>query len=240
MSYGEDDYSEYFEPSDADLIYKDAIEKLKEVMHDDIKNQIANLTSDKEHLQNENQIYRLHEREVDQREKGVAYRETNLEYDFYHKKFSEILKPFVEHIDCFCVQQDSCLIDKCDECDDDRYIIYTSDFGKQIKQRCSCYVYRANYKPMATRIESVDFYKNDHEDHYYKDPKKPKFIATPKYNVSSNDDDHYCSVYFQKLIDKFDVIDADNLEYRGIIFTTELECQKYCDCLNIMVNEKTK
>lgn len=232
MSYREDDFSEYFEPNKADLIYLEAMEKLKDAMLSDIKDKINNLEKENEILKEENQKCRRREKEISQKEQELFDRTKDLDGNFYRKKFSDIVKPLVEHFEGYCVNQGSRLIDKCDECDDDRYVVYLSASGKQLKQICSCHRFIHEYQPMRTTVETVDFLKDQY--------KTPKFTMIPRYHSNVRDDYNGFSLTFKEIIDYFDESKVNQLNFEHMLFKSEEECQKCCDWLNSYTAEKTK
>ncbi|WP_055108923.1 hypothetical protein [Paenibacillus ihumii] len=109
---------------------------------------------------------------------------------------------------------------KCDKCDEQRLIHYTTPSGKPAHERCECSEYKRFYKP--EEIECYQFYQS-------KNSWGGKMPAI--------------SLYYQRKEDReYDSFEACRRPYGGepfekverwnVAFNSQEECQAYCDWLN--------
>lgn len=112
---------------------------------------------------------------------------------------------------------------KCDKCDADRYIHFTSPSGKEMKEYCEC---RKSIKIYAEKPYKLI--------RFYRDARK-NLSVTAIYEDNSNesyDDFRPCSVKCEKVYagESFDTIYA---EYESaVFFEDEAKCKEYCDYIN--------
>lgn len=108
---------------------------------------------------------------------------------------------------------------KCDKCDEQRLIHYTTPTGKPAHERCDCYEYTRSYKP--EEIECYKFYQSKN---------------------SWGGDYPTVSLYYQRKVEReYDSFKACRRPYAGepfekvsrwdVAFNSLEECQAYCDWL---------
>lgn len=237
MYYDYDEFENYYEPTPADEIFNEAMEKFKETLKDNVKENLKYIQEENKRLKRENDELKQKERQIRDRELTLEMREKDLEskseWSFYRKKFSEILKPLEEQLDLWYVRSLSELIPKCDLCDDDRRVEFVSGSGKKIKGDCECKKYHTIYKIEHTKIKELNFYKSDRDR---------KFVLTPKYESQSYDDSYF-KLETQVLINNFEIDKVTEYKYYGSYggftgFATKEESQKYCDWLNENTKQK--
>lgn len=237
MYYDYDEFENYYEPTPADEIFNEAMEKFKETLKDSVKENLKYIQEENRRLKKENDELKQKERQVRDRELTLEMREKDLqsksEWSFYRKKFSEVLKPLEEQFEMWYVEPLSELIPKCNLCDEERKVDFKSVSGKIIKGNCECNKYRKVYNVKYTKIKELNFYKSDRDK---------KFVLTPKYESQSYDDSYF-KLETKELIKNFEVEKVSEYKcygsYGGFTgFATKEECQKYCDWLN--ENEKLK
>jgi len=237
MCYDYNEFENYYEPSKADEIFDEAMEKFKEILKEDVKTNMKYIQEENAKLKKENEDLKEKTRNLDNRERNLEVRERDLEskseWTFYEKKFSEILKPLEEQLDMWFVEPISELIPKCNLCDNERKIDYISSTGKTIKGDCDCRKYQTVYIVSHRKVKHLDFYKSDSRD--------KKFILTPKYD-SRDYDDTYFKLNIQQLIKTFEINKVSEYKHYGNYggftgFATKEECKKYCDWLNSQMED---
>ena len=115
--------------------------------------------------------------------------------------------------------------EKCDKCDNDRQIHFTSPQGKKYKEECQCA--KRHYRYFPQRVELVDFYVRKKNFHHNDD----KVDFRNRYYIAEDDDDYD---RFRSANDVYTSSDIDYEkvnEYRGV-FLNEEDCQKFCDWKN--------
>lgn len=222
MSYY--DYEDYYnEPSEADAILEEAKQRIKEVLNNDIKQEIEFLKTENERLNNELEEYKEQVKSIHDRETTLESRAKNLERDIIRRKFSEILKPIIEKEQVYRVAYRHIEKEKCDRCNDERMIVYTSQYGDVIEKPCECSGYTVEFFPDKIELEVVSFYKDGR-----------KITCKPKFE-GKDYDDTYCKLEFERYLDKYDDKTKELSEYTlkyNCVWTNKEECQKYCDYLN--------
>ena len=134
-----------------------------------------------------------------------------------------MLKPFTDNYSGYYANSTYKKVNKCEKCDDERKIIYTSLYGGEIKKDCSCNRRYELYEPEHSVIEVLSLWKNNYDN---------KFGITPKYKNKENDDYKWSSLEFTQFIDIFDENAVDEIKKHDTLFKSKEECQKYCDYLN--------
>ena len=219
------DYYEepYYEPSIADEIFAEYLNKMKNALTESTKYQIEKIKIENEELKEENK--RLHEKQhqVAVKERELLEKEKTLEKEFYRKKFSELLKPFTDNYEGYYANSTYKKVNKCEKCDDERKIIYTSLYGEEIKRDCLCNTRYELYEPQHTIIEVLGLWKSNEYN--------SKFGITPKYE-NKDDDYKWGKLEFAHFVDAFDENDVYEIKKHDTLFKSKEECQKYCDYLN--------
>ena len=226
------DYYEepYCEPSIADEIFAEYLNKMKNALTENTKYQIEKIKIENEELKEEYKKLSDKQHQVAIKERELLEKERILERQFYSKKFSELLKPFTDNYSGYYADDTYKKVKKCEKCDSDRKIIYTSPYGDKIKKDCLCNRKYNIYEPKHTVIEVLSLWKNNYDN---------KFGITPKYE-SKSDDYKWSKLEFTHFIDVFDETIADNIKKHDTLFKSKEECQKYCDWLNRDINEEVE
>lgn len=214
------DYYEepYYEPTEADEIFLEAREKLINSLKGTVKQYVENVKSENERLKKELYTAKSKLREVETREFALEREKSNLMNTVRKERLSELLKDF--QVERFMVTSTTKYAEKCDKCDDERYIHYKSPLGKEHKERCNCC---------------------DNSEKIY----KPKSMLCTEFKVDSRDSKKLRMWYNRNTYDREEYYDSskhfeksyngesyDILNEYEIFFDTIEECQKYCDWLN--------
>lgn len=132
MGYYEPE-SNYYEPTEAEIIFDNAKAQLVEILKKDITNEIKSIKDENIRLKEQIQKYKDKERDLHNREIKMEQREKTALNDIYRKAFSEILKPLEDNFISYRVGSRYIKNPKCNKCDENREIEYTSKYGEIIK-----------------------------------------------------------------------------------------------------------
>lgn len=233
MGYCECDTG-YYEPSVAEEIFDRAKDELEAVIKIEIKNEIKNIKSENIKLKEEVQKYKDKERELHNRELEIKRKEEQEINSMYKSKWSETLKPLEDNFVAWRIGNKSIKKQKCDKCNDERKIVYTSEHGEKLYKTCSCNDCYTEYFPDETVMTEIDFGK---ERGTWGSDFKSKFYMTPRYE-SKDYDDTWCKLEFKRYMDNFDLDEIKKEELREydlrqhIVWTNKEACQQCCDYLN--------
>jgi len=214
----------YYEPTLADEIFVEYLHRMKDALSESAKYQIEKIKLENEELKEENKKLKDNQHQVAIKERELLEKEKTLERQFYRKKFSELLKPFTDNYSGYYANSTYKKVNKCNKCDGERKVIYTSPYGDEIKKDCSCNRRYELYEPEHSVIEVLSLWKSNDYDN--------KFGITPKYQNKSEDDYRWSKLEFTHFVDVFDETIVNDLRKYDTLFKSKEECQKYCDWLN--------
>jgi len=87
--YDYEDYEGYYEPSAADELLTEFKDKLKDILHESIKNEVQQTREENIKLKKQNEEYQQRENDISTKERNLKYKEENLkrevENEFYQK-----------------------------------------------------------------------------------------------------------------------------------------------------------
>lgn len=215
------DFEEYYEPSATDIIILEAKQKLEECIKEKAKGEIESIKRENIHLKQQLEEYKQKERGLRNREWKIEQKEKDIERDFYRKKFEDVIKPFESKETIYIIDNFSKLIPKCNKCNEDRILEYTSEYGDKILGKCCCNQHKTYHHPIMKELKTLNFYKG-----------KGKFRATPKYDSYNGGDTYFKIDFKESEINKFDKDIADNFRYFSDYFISKELCQQYCDYFN--------
>lgn len=240
MNYYEDfDYDErYYEPTEVEEKFNELKHSLMDIMKTKIKDEIQNTKNENKELKRENEKLKEKLEDIEYRERELKRKEESLKADneinFFKTKFEELLKPYEEQITIYYIDYKYKKIKKCKKCNKERKIIYKSEYGDTIEQKCECDVSYKHYivkKGMLNTLSICKRFRN-------KD-----IVIKPKYSYDRNSsyyDDDYLYYELENVHNKFDINEVENYkEYKEYFFDKE-ECQKYCDYMNKKENIKSE
>ena len=184
MEYYDFENENYYEPTVAEELLNEAVEKFKGAIKEDIKINLEYIQDENKRLKKENKELKIKSREVDNKEQQLERKEKDLERTFYRSTFSKLLKPLEENMEVWYADYSYKKVKKCKLCDDDRKIIFTSTKGKEIKQNCECDKDYRYYTPKKTTISVINLYKKY-------DYNNSEFSLSPKYHNNRNDDERW-------------------------------------------------
>jgi regulator of replication initiation timing len=224
MSYYEDYGDEpCYEPTPADEIFFEAKQKLEECLKESVKYKLTSTIEENKRLKEENEKMREKVRNIEWKEKSLEQREKDMERNVLRKKFSEMLKPLEERDQIYRVNYSYKMGEKCNKCDENRKLPYTTPRGKTAYEDCVC---SKTYK--VWNVEKADIIKLS----LYKKRDYPYSLSiTPIYDSASYDE-MYCKFELETFIENIDDFNMDEFRYNKVGFKNKDDCQKFCDYLN--------
>ena len=210
-------YEDFYEPSEFDSQIEDFKNYLRETVKAEILEELDSLRKENESLRDiKNRIHEI------EREHIKAMQ--NARQEVMRMKFAEIFKacstvyyaPEVEYI----------TQPKCDRCDKDRMIEYTTPLGRRAKEQCACYAKKVRYNPTACYVTEIS-------------ERNRKIVVWHK--KAHDDGDGWSS---SKVIEQKDICDdkdfAEIPNRWNAYFRNEDMCQAYCDWLNVRQENEEK
>jgi len=224
--YYEGDDEPYYEPSIADDILMEYIEKMKDALLVSVKYQLDNIKRDNENLKAENKVLKDMESKIRDRERSLENEKKNLMRTVRQEKLSTLMKDFeviMYRADTIAVKSP-----KCNKCNVKREIEFISPQGNKIKETCACNTSKMVYEP---EEHICTEFKVDRDDR--------TISAWYRINREGKDDEYYSydSSNYAKMIYK-DGLEFEKVETYHTYFKTKEECQKYCDWKNNTEEEK--
>ncbi len=238
-----EEYENYYEPSEADLILLEYQEKVKSALLKSVKSDIESIKSENERLKEENKKLKDKKNEIERRQRELKYKEDNLkrevEKEFYESNIGETLKRYIENCELWFADSVSYQKEKCNLCDENRQLSALYPNGKNTTTSCDCANFYSIYEPCATIERTIRFYKKNSD---YSSERK--FYLTSEYipsKKSSNYDFPYSEFKICHIVDEFN----DNVKeiYEGLHYGEKLgfkikkDCQQFCDWLNEKCNK---
>lgn len=222
------DEEPYYEPTPADEIFYDAQQKLMECLKDSVKHRIDLIKAENEELKKQNDEWRRKIAEVDARERRIQQREDEFERNAMRRKFSEMLKPMEEQMTIWRVEHDYAYGEKCNKCNDDRNIEFTSPQGTKMTERCQCARQYTYYYPCEAVITVLALYK---------DSSYPYSVRVQPQYDSASYDNSYCKFKLETYIENLDEYEdvetvLEEITYTNVGFKRMEDCQRYADYLN--------
>jgi len=206
----------YYEPSEAESIFDKAKEELKQLLNNSIKYEIEQLKKENENLKEKNKKLQTQVNEIESRERKLEHEKNNMLKTVRRERLSKLMEDF--KIVRYSVTTTSMYGKKCNKCNDDRDITFTSPLGKEMKESCECDKSTSIYVPEEDYIHNFSCRDKDKMSYWY----------TEK---SYDNDDYYTSTTYMGELYKGQSYESIENKYR-LFFNTEEECQLYCDWLN--------
>lgn len=210
------EYEPQYEPSEADKIMEEAKKRLYETIKTQQSEHFAGIAKRCERLEEENFNLRAVINGVEERERRVLNAETELKKkaakmpvkDFFGQHAAIMWKAGYRYDNG----------EKCDKCDDRRFIQYKTPLGHEKEERCDCYKSEKVYEPEEYALTELRRNGRDGALLFWFKP----------YNES--DGDGFSSGVLVKSV--FSGQPFEELEKYNTYFNNEDDCQAYCDWLN--------
>ena len=235
----DDDFEDYYEPSEVDQLVEEFKDKIREHLLPNIREEIERLKKENNDIRNKNEEYRKRESEISSKERDLKYKADNLkrevEREFYKSNIEDTLKDYIENAKVWFADNKGFPQEKCLLCNDKRKLVANFPNGKTTETNCDCSNLVHIFVPELSELVLIKFSKRDSE---YQS--KREFYLSKSYIPSSKSsyyDDHgYNEFKLCQIVDEFSdntkVLHEDKKYNTKIGFKTKEECQKYCDWLN--------
>ena len=225
------DYDEYWdEPSEFEMQIEEFKDSLRSAVKDEIKAKIESLEKELEELKEfrteKDTLVRKYETEI-QKVKREAYETMRaakeLEEKWKKARLHQLLGDYLTV--GWKIRKSWEYGPKCDKCDNDRRIHFTSPQGKEYSEDCICAKKYYKYFPKEATLSKIYVLKKN----FRWDDKGETDFYNRYYTVK--DDDDY---------DRYDVVDdvytSSDINFKEIneyraVFLNEEDCKKYCDWL---------
>ena len=212
------DEEQYYEPNAYEEIVMEYQQKMKEVLLGTIKVEMENTKDENARLKEENEKLRNEQSNIRNKEHQLEIQKSDLMRQVKRERLSQLMSDF--QIVMYRTNTIYPKIPKCNKCDDNRKIKFTSPSDKQMEEFCSCDKGKETFIPVEYictefKVNRDDgamlmWYKENHEKDY------------DWYGY--NNSDLVKSVYKGEMFEKLD----DSNTY----FKSKELCQEYCDWLN--------
>ncbi len=237
VMYYEDEF--YYEPSEFEQQVEDFKQSLRDAVKEEIKDKIASLEKELEDLKkfkNERHKfiadYEAQIREIKHHAESVERSAKESEEKWKKARLHQLLGDYL--VIGWKIGYTYELGEKCNKCDEDRKIHFTSPQGKPYSEECKCATRYYTYFPKEATLSKIYVRKKDFS---WNDNGETDFYNR-YYTVTDADEyDRYEStdeVYTSSDVD-FEKVN----QYRAVFLKKE-DCQKFCDWLNQKVKEKVK
>lgn len=223
-------WESFFEDEEIDCSLDEFAKKFRDEIESrvkkDIQDELSRLRAENAELQQVKANWDNLNRKVESERTALALERKGLLDKFNREKIEEILGSFP--VNGFVADYRFEQPPKCDKCNANRQIPYTSPRGFQKYEDCACKEFHRVYYPNPVAIASIRFHKGDPD--WGEDP---KLTARAKYTFcqdSESEKSFTLRVVVENVEEAMSI--RDKIGYgEKIIFTDRAECKKYCDIL---------
>ncbi|MGE6615767.1 hypothetical protein [Bacillus mycoides] len=217
MSYYDEDF--YHEPSEFEQQIEEFKESLMESIKSNHKEEIARLRKENAELQDVKQRMKEMENEHKRKLYDLDYEKQNLESKVRKERLDALLKGF--EIEAYTIASKSYKAPKCEKCDENRRIRYTTPLGKETYETCDCGSYIHVYEPIPTLLKEFSIRSGE---------------GVVWYEVRDSGNRYEHLGYYDDSINGKEMITSEEQfegkgTYKVLLQTKEL-AQKYCDYIN--------
>ena len=239
MYYDYDDY--WTEPSEFEQQIEEFKDSLRDAVRDEIKQKIESLEKELEELQqfkNEKnrfiQEYETKIREAKREADDIVRKAKESEEKWKKARLHQLLGEYLTV--GWKVGYSWEYGEKCDKCDDERKIHFTSPQGKKYTEECLCAKRYYRYFPQEAMLSKIYVRKKN----FRWDDNGETDFYNRYYTVKDETDDDYYRYEIASDVYASADIDFEKVnEYRAV-FLNEEDCQKYCDWKTELTLKKMK
>ncbi|MCY7484308.1 hypothetical protein [Paenibacillus alvei] len=208
MSYYDEDF--YAEPSEFEEQIDSLKESLMQAVRDEFKSEMDRLRKENEELKPVKERMKQIEWERKREKQELEKIKADAMKEAKKLRITELLKDYRRAI--YTVDSKRVYAPKCEKCDDQRNVEYTTPLGRQAKEECSCKTYTTKYELREVIAGAIEHYSPENGIHidYYDDQREERVRAYQMFKTGTDYEDIQPWWYF-----------AD-----------KEEAQKYCDWLN--------
>lgn len=225
------DYDDYFrEPSEFEMQVEEFKDSLRNAVKDEIKDKIESLEKElaelKEFKEDRYKLIREYESKIleVQREANDVKRAAKESEEKWKKaRLYQLLGDYL--IVGYKVGYQWKYGEKCDKCDENRKIHFTSPQGKEYTEDCKCAVRYYRYFPQEATLSKIYVRKKN----FRWDDKGETDFYNRYYTVERKDNDDYDRYESTNDVYEHGDIDFEKVNTYRAVFLNEEDCQKYCD-----------
>lgn len=217
----EDDF--YSEPSKYDEMVDEFKAVLRQEVKEEIKAEMARLKEENNRLQDIKKNWNAKVAELEQMKTQLKREMSNADYNAKKARLSELLLPYLTKawgVTCHY----EFLREKCDNCDEQGNIHFTSPQGHEVVEQCDCRKNFRVYSPSEAEIVEINNNRNFpdsiHKIFKYWDKDRYREVSTI-----------YSGEPFESV---------KEYGYYNLIFMKEEECQRFCDYMNKKSREEAQ
>lgn len=212
-------WEDYYEPSEFDILMDGFKDSIRENVKQEIKDKIERLEKENAELRDVKEkwedVKRYHEEAICELKREKERVRKELESEKINKLLESLAftayRPFAKTV----------VIPKCDKCDENRKIYFTSPMGRKMSEDCTCAARKVTYVPS--------------EESLYRFHVRSSGQVSSRYftRKEEGDWDRYdnCGPVYSELPD-----DLEKVYPSCAVFVNLSDCEKYCDYWN---NQKT-
>jgi hypothetical protein len=218
MSYYDEDF--YHEPSEFDI----QIENFKAILLDSVKEEykikMEQLEKENEELQSVKANFEGIKRDFENKKRQLENEYQTLRSNVRRERLSELMQDF--QVELYTVASQGKTQPKCDKCDENRRIPYTTPSGRETYEQCDCSSRIHVYEPIPIILNEFSI-RNGEGRAFYR----------VENNSSRNEylDYYENSISGEELITSEEQFESIGYEYRTLFKDKEI-AQKYCDYKN--------
>lgn len=216
MSYYDDDF--YHEPSEFEMQIEEFKQSLLNSVSEDYKRRMEELVEENYQLQQVKKDFDTIKRDFENKKRELEIERNNLKRDVRRERLSELTKDL--QVIMYKAYSKRVKGPKCEKCDENRKIHYTTPSGNDAYENCECDIGKTVYEPK--EFMRVEFNIRDGMRAWYEIN-----------NFDSRDE--YCrfdsSSQFARAVYNKDM-SFEKIDNYWTFFKTKEECQLYCDYLN--------
>ncbi|MBT2716889.1 hypothetical protein [Bacillus sp. ISL-57] len=218
MSYYEEDF--YNEPSEFEMQVDEFRESLLKAVKEEFVSEMDRLKKENAELQEIKTNFKTIKSEYDQKSRKLEYERQDLERKVRRERLSSLLNDF--EVEYYTVASRSKYKPKCDKCDENRRLYYTTPSGRKTYESCECSNSIPVFEPIPILLSTFSIRRGEGHAWY-----------SVKYR---GDDDEYLN-YYEDSIHGNELI-TDEKQFKDIgyayktLFETKEIAQKFCDYKN--------
>lgn len=217
-------YENFYEPSENDIVMEEIGDILKKMIRKEIMDELEALRKENAELQEFKRAKEAYERELELAKAGY---ESMARSEANRVKRMRIHDLFGDELTVgYMAAKNAKRKPKCDKCDDNRCLHYTTPRGRDATEYCECNGYDYTYEVKESELLRFKISKNcwDVNESVYKYYKHVNDTYDDK-----DDSNDYALVSHVYQGESFAVVKNSYSDY---LFLDKTKCQEYCDWLN--------
>jgi hypothetical protein len=216
------DYEDFYEPSEFESNVEQLKDTLKSSVKQEIQDELERLRKENSELQEIKNTMSKYKNEQSAKMRELEQAKSNAIYTVRNERLAELIASVNPLL--YQVGTKSTRGEKCDKCDSNRQIEYTTPLGRIAKEYCPCGDYQTTFivEPVIATQLRINRYGDQ----------KPPVQVWYRTERKLNSDDDYA--FMCKDVNVYqEGVDLASLDRYKVWFEKEADCQKYCDWLNM-------